>query len=126
MSHHEREKADYHRRLRRHGRARLLRAVSTRPLTDTITSVTCPCRYISAAMDWCLWVWNEKRSEEQRNLASNIQNELFRLKLFTNMLDIQEYQQSLNTSAPAASAAEYYSPDDIKQLLERTARFTRT
>ena len=73
-----------------------------------------------------MWVWNEKRADEQRKLENHIQEELFQLKLYRNRTEIEEYQQS--RSKPTSSAKpsmEYYSPDDIKQLLERTAQFTR-
>ena len=84
-------------------------------------------RYISAAIDWCMWVWNEKRSEEQRHLESHIREELFRLKLYRNRTEIEEFQQSTNRMASVTKTSmEYYSPDDIKQILERTAQFTRT
>jgi len=73
-----------------------------------------------------MWVWNEKRVADQRNLADNIQEELFRLKLFTNMIEIKEYQQSAIIHTPVTDKIEYYSPDDIKQILDRTAQFTRT
>jgi hypothetical protein len=74
-----------------------------------------------------MWVWNEKRIEDQRNLGNHIQEELFRLKLYRNMTEIKEYQQSttINTSIKK-NQIEYYSPDDIKQILERTAQFTKT
>jgi hypothetical protein len=72
-----------------------------------------------------MWVWNEKRVVDQRNLADNIQEELFRLKLFTNMIEIKEYQQSAIINTPVTDKIEYYSPDDIKQILDRTAQFTR-
>ncbi|UJR27540.1 hypothetical protein I4U23_008822 [Adineta vaga] len=93
---------------------------------DGISQPGCYEQYISAAIDWCVWVWNEKRMEDQRNLETNVQEELFRLKLFTNMMEIQEYQQSTVISTPVTNSIEYYSPDDIKQLLDRTAQFTRT
>ena len=75
-----------------------------------------------------MWIWNEKRLEDQRNLGNRIQEELFRLKLYRNMTEIKEYQQSptTNNTARTKDSIEYYSPDDIKQLLERTAHFTRT
>ncbi len=72
-----------------------------------------------------MWVWNEKRVADQRNLADNIQEELFRLKLFTNMIEIKEYQQSAIINTPVTDQIEYYSQDDIKQILDRTAQFTR-
>ncbi|CAF3576240.1 unnamed protein product [Adineta steineri] len=93
---------------------------------DGITEPGCYEQYISAAIDWCMWVWNEKRTEEQRNLANSIQEELFRLKLFSNMNQIKDYQQSTTINPPITNQIEYYSPDDIKQILERTAQFTRT
>jgi hypothetical protein len=73
-----------------------------------------------------MWVWNEKRVEDQRNLSNNIQEELFRLKLYRNMIEIKEYQQSTVINSPKTSQIEYYSPDDIKQILDRTAQFTKT
>jgi hypothetical protein len=73
-----------------------------------------------------MWVWNEKRVEDQRNLSNNIQEELFRLKLYRNMIEIKEYQQSTVINPPKTSQIEYYSPDDIKQILDRTAQFTKT
>jgi hypothetical protein len=73
-----------------------------------------------------MWVWNEKRMEDQRTLSSNIQEELFRLKLYTNMIEIKEYQQSPIRNIIETNPIEYYSPDDIKQILDRTAQFTRT
>ncbi|CAF0804038.1 unnamed protein product [Adineta ricciae] len=93
---------------------------------DGISQPGCYEQYISAAIDWCLWAWNEKRIEEQRNLANNIQQELFRLKLFTNMMEIQDYQQSAMVSTPVTNSNEYYSPEDIKQILARTAKFTQS
>jgi len=74
-----------------------------------------------------MWAWNEKRMEDQRNLGNHIQEELFRLKLYRNMTEIKEYQQSTTINTPRIkNSIEYYSPDDIKQILERTAQFTRT
>ena len=74
-----------------------------------------------------MWVWNEKRMEDQRNLGNHIQEELFRLKLYRNMTEIKEYQQSTIINTPIIkNQIEYYSPDDIKQILERTAQFTKT
>lgn len=73
-----------------------------------------------------MWVWNEKRIEDQHNLESHIQEELFRLKLYRNMTEIKEYQQSTTVNKPIIkNQMEYYSPDDIKQILERTAQFTK-
>ncbi len=74
-----------------------------------------------------MWVWNEKRLEDQRNLGNQIQEELFQLKLYRNITEIKEYQQSKTINTPRMKESiEYYSPDDIKQILERTAQFTRT
>lgn len=74
-----------------------------------------------------MWIWNEKRLEDERNLGNHIQEELFRLKLYRNMTEIKEYQQSTTASTPVTkTSVEYYSPDDIKQILERTAQFTKT
>jgi hypothetical protein len=74
-----------------------------------------------------MWVWNEKRLEDQHHLGNHIQEELFRLKLYRNMTEIKEYQQSTITNTPVINNhREYYSPDDIKQLLQRTAQFTKT
>lgn len=73
-----------------------------------------------------MWVWNEKRAEEQRKLENHIQEELFQLKLYRNRTEIEEYQQAkVKSSASAKPSMEYYSPDDIKKILERTAQFTR-
>jgi hypothetical protein len=74
-----------------------------------------------------MWIWNEKRIEDQRNLGNHIQEELFRLKLYRNRNEIKEYQQSTIINTPIIkNQIEYYSPDDIKQILERTAQFTKT
>jgi len=75
-----------------------------------------------------MWIWNEKRIEDQRNLGNHIQEELFRLKLYRNRNEIKDYQQSTTTiNTPIIkNQIEYYSPDDIKQILERTAQFTKT
>jgi hypothetical protein len=74
-----------------------------------------------------MWIWNEKRIEDQRNLGNHIQEELFRLKLYRNRNEIKEYQQSTTINTPIIkNQIEYYSPDDIKQILERTAQFTKT
>ncbi len=74
-----------------------------------------------------MWIWNEKRIEDQRNLGNHIQEELFRLKLYRNMTEIKDYQQSTTINPSVTkNQIEYYSPDDIKQILERTAQFTRT
>ena len=40
-------------------------------------------------------------------------------------MEIQEYQQSKISNKSAINQSEYYSPDDIKQILDRTAQFTR-
>lgn len=88
---------------------------------------SCLLRYISAAIDWCIWIWNEKRAEEQRHLENQIQQELFQLKLYRNRTEIEEYQQStIRTPSITKTSMEYYSPEDIKQILEQTAQFTRT
>lgn len=73
-----------------------------------------------------MWVSNEKRIEEQRSLANDVQQELFRLKLYRNMIEIKEYQQSTPVDKTVKSQVEYYSPDDIKQILDRTAKFTKS
>lgn len=73
-----------------------------------------------------MWVSNEKRIEEQRSLANDVQQELFRLKLYRNMIEIKEYQQSTPVDKTVQSQVEYYSPDDIKQILDRTAKFTKS
>ena len=73
-----------------------------------------------------MWIWNEKRIEDQRHLANDIQKELFRLKLYRNMIEIEEYQQSPLVRTSVTNQIEYYSPDDIKQILDRIAQFTRT
>lgn len=73
-----------------------------------------------------MWAWNEKRAEDQRHLANSIQDELFQLKLYRNMAEIKEYQQSTTMHKPVINKVEYYSPDDIKQILDRTAKFTKT
>jgi hypothetical protein len=83
-------------------------------------------RYILAALDWCLWIANEKRGDQQRQLAANIQDELFRLKLYRNRMEINEYQQSTILNSTVTNSIESYTPDDIQQLLQRTAKFTRT
>ena len=77
-------------------------------------------------MDWCLWIWDEKRREDQHNLAANIQEELFRLKLYRNRMEISDYQQSPILTSTVTHPTDYYSPDDIRQILDRTARFTGT
>lgn len=74
-----------------------------------------------------MWIWNEKRIEDQHNLENHIQEELFRLKLYRNMIEIKEYQQTQPINKIIKSNhIEYYSPDDIKQILEKTAKFTQT
>lgn len=63
--------------------------------------------------------------DEQQHLENKIQEELFRLKLYRNMSEIQEYQKSTIINKPITTQVEYYSPDDIKQILDRTAKFTK-
>ncbi|CAF2348522.1 unnamed protein product [Rotaria sp. Silwood2] len=99
---------------------------TTIDIFDGITQPGCYEQYITAAIDWCMWIWNEKRIEDQRNLANDIQEELFRLKLYRNRIEIKEYQQSTTINTPIKNQVDYYSPDDIKQILDRTAKFTRT
>ncbi|CAF5192762.1 unnamed protein product, partial [Rotaria magnacalcarata] len=38
--------------------------------------------------------------EEQRSLSNDIQEELFRLKLYRNRTEIKEYQQSTTIDTP--------------------------
>ncbi|CAF5191628.1 unnamed protein product, partial [Rotaria magnacalcarata] len=98
---------------------------ATIDIFDGIAQPGCYEQYITAAIDWCMWVSNEKRMEEQRSLSNDIQEELFRLKLYRNRTEIKEYQQSTTIDTPVRNQIEYYSPDDIKQILDRTAKFTK-
>lgn len=74
-----------------------------------------------------MWVLNEKHSVEREHLEQHVQQELFRLRLYRNKSEIEKYQQSsLKTPVKSQTTVEYFSPEDIKQLLEKTARFTGT
>lgn len=59
-----------------------------------------------------------------------VQEELFRLKLYRNRMEISEYQQtSLNQTtmvSSKSSSAISYTPEEIQQILHSTAKFTRT
>ena len=85
-------------------------------------------RYITAAIDWCRWIENEQRIENERQLAAKIQDELFRIKLYRNRMEIDQYQKSSisNRFESTNRSPEYYSPDDIQTILQRTAKFTRS
>lgn len=101
-----------------------------RVLFFLLNQMTCfvSSRYIIAAIDWCKWVWNEELAEQQRDLAKKVQQELFRIKLYRNRMDIDQYQQSSmsNPTEPIVKSPKYYSPDDIKDILQNTAKFTRS
>ena len=101
-------------------------ATSSTLTAEVGSQATLSSRYITATMDWCLWIWDEKRREDQHNLSANIQEELFRLKLYRNRMEISDYQQSPILTSTVTHSTDYYSPDDIRQILDRTARFTGT
>lgn len=77
-----------------------------------------------------MWVLDEKRKDEEEQLAANVQEELFRLKLFRNRAEIKEYQrtpsQPQQQQRTTSSSTVSYTPDEIQKILQRTAQFTRT
>ncbi|CAF0837695.1 unnamed protein product [Didymodactylos carnosus] len=91
-------------------------------------------KYISGAIEWCLWILEQKRFDRQRNLMSSIEQELFVLKHYSTMNELRDTNSSLNSSSllPPVSttindqySTPMYTQKYVNDILQQTTRFTQ-